>query len=129
MLRCRQIYEPVEPKDGFRILVDRLWPRGLKRENAAFDEWLKIIAPSNELRTWYRHHAERWSEFEVRYQGELTSAEAVRELGRLREIAAAGTLTLLTATRAIETSHLAVLRELLVWPLTDHGGVVGGYEL
>ena len=113
MLRYRRIYEPVEPEDGFRILVDRLWPRGLKRENTAFDEWLKIIAPSNELRKWYRHHAERRSEFEARYQDELTSAEAVRELGRLREIAASGTLTLLTATRAIETSHLAVLRGLL----------------
>jgi uncharacterized protein YeaO (DUF488 family) len=113
MLLYRRIYEPVEPEDGFRILVDRLWPRGLKRENAAFDEWLKLIAPSNELRTWYGHRPERRSEFEARYQGELTSAEAVRELGRLREIAASGTLTLLTATRAIETSHLAVLRELL----------------
>jgi uncharacterized protein YeaO (DUF488 family) len=113
MLRYRRIYEPVEAKDGFRILVDRLWPRGPKRGNAAFDEWLKIIAPSNELRTWYGHHQERWTEFEARYRGELTSPEAVRELGRLREIAASGTLTLLTATRAIETSHLAVLRELL----------------
>ena len=113
MLRYRRIYEPVEPEDGFRILVDRLWPRELKRENAAFDEWLKNISPSNELRTWYGHRPERWTEFEERYQGELTSPEAVRERERLREIAASGTLTLLTATPAIETSHLAVLRKLL----------------
>jgi len=113
MLRYKRIYEPVDREDGVRILVERLWPRGLKRENAAFDGWLKIIAPSHELRTWHRHHPEHWTEFEARYKGELSSPEAVRELGRLREIAASGTLTLLTATRAIETSHLAVLHELL----------------
>jgi uncharacterized protein YeaO (DUF488 family) len=113
MLRAKQIYEPAEAGDGFRVLVDRLWPRGLKREQAAFDEWLKSIAPSNELRKWYGHRPERWTEFAERYRGELTATEAARELERLREIAATGTLTLLTATRAIETSHVAVFLKLL----------------
>ena len=84
MLRLKRVYEPAARLDGYRILVDRLWPRGLSKENAAIDEWLKEIAPSAELRRWFGHDAEKWREFRRRYEGELRAREAlVREIAAL----------------------------------------------
>jgi uncharacterized protein YeaO (DUF488 family) len=113
MIRCKRIYEPSERGDGYRVLVDRLWPRGLKKEEAAFDVWIKDIAPSTELRQWYGHRSEAWPEFQQRYRQELKRPEAAAELEKLREIAAKRPLTLLTATKEVAESHAAVLKAVL----------------
>lgn len=109
-MRVRRAYEEPAPDDGRRVLVDRLWPRGLAKADAAVDEWLKAVAPSAELRKWYAHEPERFAEFARRYRAELHGAEA---LGHLRDLAGAGPLTLLTATRDLEHAHTAVLAPLL----------------
>lgn len=80
-LSVKRVYDEPTPEDGLRILVDRLWPRGLSKEGARIDVWLKSVAPSNELRKWYRHDVQKWTEFRKRYFMELdASAEAVNEL-------------------------------------------------
>ncbi|MGW7552375.1 DUF488 domain-containing protein [Streptomyces rimosus] len=112
-IRQRRVYEEPEAADGARVLVDRLWPRGVAKEAAHLDEWCKDVAPSKELRTWYGHRPERYAEFARRYRHELVGSPARAALGRLREYAAAGPLTLLTATKSVEESHLAVLAEVL----------------
>lgn len=110
-VRIRRVYEAVEPDDGTRVLVDRLWPRGLAKTDAAFDDWLKTAAPSAELRKWYGHDPGKYAEFADRYRAELAEAgsAASEALGRLVELAAEGTLTLLTATKDLEHSHPQVL--------------------
>ena len=75
MLRLKRVYEPAARLDGYRILVDRLWPRGLSKENAAIDEWMKDIAPSAELRRWFGHDPEKWPEFRRHYERELRARE------------------------------------------------------
>lgn len=85
-IRVKRVYEPAEKSDGQRVLVDRLWPRGVSKEKAALTLWLKAIAPSEELRKWFDHRAERWDAFRERYATELDSREeALRELGNLLE--------------------------------------------
>ena len=113
MIRCKRIYDSSETSDGYRVLVDRLWPRGLKRDQAAFDAWVKDIAPSSELRKWYGHRSERWPEFQLRYRRELARPEAAEELEQLRRRAKGRALTLLTATRNIAESHASVLKSVL----------------
>ncbi|MFI6082150.1 DUF488 domain-containing protein [Streptomyces sp. NPDC051217] len=110
-VRVRRVYEAPGPDDGTRVLVDRLWPRGLARTGAAFDDWLKDAAPSAELRKWYGHDPGKYEEFADRYRAELAAAgsTAADALERLREVAAGGTLTLLTATKDLEHSHPLVL--------------------
>ncbi|MFD3918331.1 DUF488 domain-containing protein [Streptomyces sp. NPDC058595] len=110
-VRIRRAYEAAEPGDGTRVLVDRLWPRGLAKTDAVFDDWLKTAAPSAELRKWYGHDPERFPEFADRYRAELAEAgsAASEALERLVELAAEGTLTLLTATKDLEHSHPRVL--------------------
>ena len=76
-LPIKRVYEPPSKEDGFRVLVDRLWPRGLKKETAAIDEWAKDLAPSNELRKWFDHDPERWAGFQQRYKEELKANPAV----------------------------------------------------
>ena len=71
MITIKRVYEPTSPDDGYRVLVDRLWPRGLSKENAHIDEWLKEVAPTNELRKWFNHDPAKWEEFRTRYQKEL----------------------------------------------------------
>lgn len=110
-IRIRRVYEPASPQDGYRILVDRLWPRGISKAELVIEEWPKVLAPSNELRKWYGHVPERFPEFRQRYLAELDTEAARVELERLRGIE--GTLTLLTATRETEGSHATVLAELL----------------
>jgi uncharacterized protein YeaO (DUF488 family) len=112
-VRVRRVYEEPADGDGTRVLVDRLWPRGLSKAAARLDEWCKDVAPSPELRRWYGHAPERFAEFGRRYRAELEAPERVRALAHLRDLAGEGTLTLLTATRRPELSEAAVLAGLL----------------
>ncbi|MFG3118847.1 DUF488 domain-containing protein [Streptomyces sp. NPDC048197] len=113
-IRARRVYEPAEKADGARVLVDRLWPRGLSKEDARLTEWCKEVAPSTELRRWYGHEEARFERFAERYRAELAQEEAAGEaLQRLRGLADQGPLTLLTATKEVPLSHVAVLVEVL----------------
>jgi uncharacterized protein YeaO (DUF488 family) len=108
----QRVYD-ASPDDGARVLVDRLWPRGLSKEAAHLDAWLREVAPSNELRRWYGHDPERYEEFRGRYLAELEDDTHREAAERLRALADDGPVTLLTATRDPEISHTAVLAEWL----------------
>lgn len=110
----RRIYEDSSPKDGRRVLVDRVWPRGMRKEDAHLDEWLRDAAPSTELRRWYSHEPGRFDEFRRRYLTELREPARRNAVDRLRDMADHGKLTLLTATRDVEHSQAAVLAEWLL---------------
>ncbi|MEU1374060.1 DUF488 family protein [Streptomyces triculaminicus] len=112
-VRVRRVYDPPEKADGGRVLVDRIWPRGVSKEAAALDEWCKDVAPSTELRTWYGHDPARFDEFSRRYREELRDADHTEALRHLGELARHGTLTLLTATKDSDISAAAVLQEVL----------------
>lgn len=112
-VRLRRVYEEPQPGGGTRVLVDRLWPRGLARQQARIDTWLKAVAPSDGLRRWYGHDPARFDEFSCRYLDELADPERGQALRQLREMAAAGPVTLLTATRDLAHSQAAVLSRLL----------------
>jgi uncharacterized protein YeaO (DUF488 family) len=109
----RRVYDPPADSDGKRVLVDGLWPRGLSKQAAALDEWLRAIAPSAELRRWYGHDPGKFAEFRDRYEQELAEPERAAALLKLRELAASGPVSLLTATRDAARSHAAVLAERL----------------
>jgi len=110
----KRVYAEPSPDDGTRVLVDRLWPRGLGRERAAVDAWLRDVAPSTDLRRWYGHRPELAREFRMRYLEELATVAATADaLRALRELADAGPVTLLTATAVIDGSHLPVLRDVI----------------
>ncbi|GLR51646.1 DUF488 domain-containing protein [Shinella yambaruensis] len=106
----KRIYDEADPADGTRILVDRLWPRGLSKQKAGFDLWMKDVAPSSALRKWFDHKPERWPEFQARYREELQGNPALEDL---RERAEAGTVTLLYGARNREFNHAAVLADVL----------------
>jgi uncharacterized protein YeaO (DUF488 family) len=108
-VRLRRVYDQPSPADGTRVLVDRVWPRGLAKATAGIDEWAKAVAPSTELRRWYGHDPSRFDEFRRRYEQELASPEGRAAVRHLRELARSGPLTLLTATRDIAHSQAAVL--------------------
>ncbi|MFJ8130038.1 DUF488 domain-containing protein [Streptomyces hydrogenans] len=113
-VRVRRVYDPPAPDDGVRVLVDRLWPRGLAKADAHVDEWPKALTPSTELRRWYHGPGEGdYDEFRRRYEAELAAPDAADALDRLRALAETAPLTLLTATRHPETSHTTVLKEAL----------------
>jgi uncharacterized protein YeaO (DUF488 family) len=112
-VRLRRVYDPPDPADGHRVLVDRLWPRGLSKSAASLDEWVKAVAPSDELRRWYGHEVDKFAAFRERYQAELQAPERADALAHLRQLAGAGPLTLLTATRDVEHSEAAVLAAML----------------
>jgi uncharacterized protein YeaO (DUF488 family) len=112
-VRVRRVYEPPEPDDGVRVLVDRLWPRGLAKDAARVDEWPKGLTPSTELRRWYHAGEGSYAEFAGRYEAELDAPEAAGLLDHVRELAAGGPVTLLTASKNPDTSHAAVLARLL----------------
>jgi uncharacterized protein YeaO (DUF488 family) len=113
-VRVARIYEPATSDGGYRLLVDRLWPRGLRRDDARFDEWCKDIAPSTELRSWYGHRPDRFAEFTRRYRQQLADADHAGALRHLRELAESyPTLTLLTANKEVDLSHAAVLAEAI----------------
>lgn len=99
--------------EGVHVLVDRLWPRGIAKADVPYDEWLRDVAPSSELRRWYGHDPDRFAEFAQRYRAELGSEPAAPELDRLRAWAADGPVVLLTATRDVDHSHAQVLAEVL----------------
>jgi uncharacterized protein YeaO (DUF488 family) len=107
----KHIHEPASPDDGYRVLVARLWPRGISKERAALDEWARDLAPSDELRRWYGHDPARFEEFARRYRAELASHRA--ELSALRRRGRAGKVTLLFAARDAQTSNAAVLAKVL----------------
>ena len=110
-LRIRRAYDPPAPDDGCRVLVDRLWPRGLKRETAGVDRWLRELAPSNELRTWFAHDPARWDEFRQRYAEELQAPAATAALAELRGlIAVHPVVTLLYAARDTTCNNAEALR-------------------
>ena len=122
-IRVRRVYDAPSPSDGARVLVDRVWPRGLRKDAAHLDEWAKDAAPSTELRKWYGHDPARFDEFRRRYLDELSGAAQRKELGRLRALAAARPVTLLTATRDVEISQAAVLAQVLRQDVeSDQGG-------
>jgi uncharacterized protein YeaO (DUF488 family) len=102
-----------ETDEGARVLVDRVWPRGLAKAAARLDEWEKDVAPSTELRKWYGHDPEKFDEFRERYERELDDPDRREALHRLAERAEQGPLTLLTATKDVQLSQAAVLADLL----------------
>jgi uncharacterized protein YeaO (DUF488 family) len=108
-IRFHRAYDDASPEDGTRVLVDRLWPRGLRKDDAHFDAWLREVAPSTELRRWYGHDPQRFDEFRERYLAELRDTEHQQALGELDELARKGRITLLTATRDLDHSQAAVL--------------------
>ena len=112
-VKVGRAYDEPAPGDGARVLVDRIWPRGLSKDKARLDQWFKQVAPSTELRKWYSHDPERFEEFGRRYREELKDAERAQALKHLRELARSGTLTLLTATKHAEISEAAVLADLI----------------
>jgi uncharacterized protein YeaO (DUF488 family) len=112
-VQIRRIYSDPEPDDGARVLVDRVWPRGLAKAKADLDEWCKDVAPSTELRKWYGHDPGRFGEFARRYRIELEDPQRAQALAHLRALAEDRQLTILTATRELAISHAAVLGELI----------------
>lgn len=111
--KVRRIYEEPGPDDGVRVLVDRLWPRGLSKDEAHVDEWPKSLTPSTELRRWYHGPDGEYDEFCRRYEAELAEPAAAEALEKLRALAAEGPLTLLTAAKEPGRSHTSVLQRLL----------------
>jgi uncharacterized protein YeaO (DUF488 family) len=105
-----RLYDEAGPEDGQRVLVDRIWPRGVRKDDPRVGIWCKDVAPSKELREWYRHQPERFDEFAARYTEELHDSAALAEL---RKLTKHGVVTLVTATREIDGSHAAVLEKLL----------------
>lgn len=111
-LAIKRVYEPAAPADGYRILVDRLWPRGLSKERAAVDLWLKTVAPSTELRKWFGHDPGKWPELRRRYFAELAGhAEAVDQI---RALAQRQRVTLVYGARDSEHNNAAALRDYLL---------------
>jgi len=113
-VRIKRVYDPAATGDGARVLVDRLWPRGLTKAAAAVDMWLKDVAPSHELRKWYHAHPAQWSEFRKRYLRELGNETAHTALQQLHDLAhkRAG-VTLLFASKSMEQNHALVLQQLV----------------
>jgi uncharacterized protein YeaO (DUF488 family) len=111
-VRLKRAYEKPSSEDGTRVLVDRLWPRGVSKADAAIDWWAKEIAPSPELRKWFGHDPGRWQEFRRRYRGEIDGH--AEELARLRDLVRRGTVTLVFAARDEEHNDAVVLREVLL---------------
>jgi len=110
-VRLKRAYEPAERSDGYRVLIDRIWPRGVSKERAHLDEWARELAPSSELRRWFGHDPAKFEEFRRRYRDELAAqGEKLRELrGRARK----GTLTLVYSARDVEHNDAVVLAEVL----------------
>lgn len=114
MITTKRVYAAPSIDDGYRVLVDRLWPRGLTREKAALDAWLKEIAPSPGLRRWFGHEPARWAEFQARYRAELGAPGAQALLADLQERAARGNVTLLYATKSETQNSALVVRDILL---------------
>jgi uncharacterized protein YeaO (DUF488 family) len=117
MVTIKRAYEAASRSDGTRILVDRLWPRGLKKDEAHIKKWMRELGPSNELRKSFGHDPKRWENFHQRYLNELKRIEAQPLLEELLNIARKGKLTLVYSARDQEHNQAAVLKELLDWQL------------
>jgi uncharacterized protein YeaO (DUF488 family) len=114
MVKTKRIYDKVEKDDGIRVLVDKLWPRGLKKEEIKIDLWLKRVAPSTELRRWFSHDPSRWKEFCEKYKQELTKDEEKRKaLMELIKLASRGNLTLIYSAKDKEHNNAVVLKKLV----------------
>ena len=111
-IKLKRAYDPPSREDGTRILVDRLWPRGISREKAALDQWMKEIAPSTELRKWFHHDPKRWTEFRHRYAEELRQHPDL--VAELRSLAREGTVTLVYAAHDETHNDAIVLRDVLL---------------
>jgi uncharacterized protein YeaO (DUF488 family) len=111
MIRLKRIYDPPSPDDGFRVLVDRLWPRGIKKEDAALDLWARDLAPSDALRKWFHHEVSNWDEFERRYRAEL--AQMPDAVAALREQCVGRTVTLLFGAKDETHNQAVVLKSVL----------------
>ena len=112
MIRLKRVYEPPDKKDGWRVLVDRLWPRGLTKEKAGVDVWMKEIAPSDALRKWFGHEAEKWSSFEKKYRAELaTKKDLLQELRKMEK--EHGTVTLLFGRKDEKQNQAVVIASAL----------------
>ncbi len=117
-IRIKRVYESKSPGDGCRVLIDRLWPRGMRRETLAYDSWGKDLAPSDDLRRWFHEDPDsRWAEFGRRYETELQHSQAVRKF--LRDIAGAQTVTLLYASKNETENHALILQRYLERCLSD----------
>jgi uncharacterized protein YeaO (DUF488 family) len=119
-VRVKRAYEPVTPSDGYRVLIDRLWPRGVSREGARLDAWDKDLAPSTELREWFGHEPDRFDEFSRRYVEELRAHRP--RIAELRRRAREGTLTLVHSARDTEHNDAVVLAEVLRRGLPSRDG-------
>ena len=113
MIVSKRAYEPAERSDGYRVLIDRLWPRGVSKAKARLDAWEKEIAPTPELREWYRHDPAKWPEFRARYTRELRNSRPKAILADIARRARRGRVTLVYASRAAEISDVAVLERVL----------------
>lgn len=113
MVQVKRVYTAAANDDGTRVLVDRIWPRGVSKDKAALDEWLKAVAPSTELRKWFGHDPAKWTEFCQRYRTELQEPERAESVARLRELHAAGPLTLVFAAKDEAHNNAVVLKNLL----------------
>ena len=111
MLKIKRVYDPPSPNDGKRILIDRLWPRGLKKEDAKVDDWIKEVAPSTELRTWYGHDPKKWSEFKRRFFFELQRRQDLGE--GIVSASRKGTVTLLFGSREERFNNAVALKEFV----------------
>jgi uncharacterized protein YeaO (DUF488 family) len=116
MIATRRAYGPASPRDGYRVLIDRLWPRGVSKAKAKLDAWEKDVAPSRELRKWYGHDPAKWPEFRRRYTRELRAPASRAILNDLARRAKRGRVTLVYASRAAEISDVAVLERILKKP-------------
>ncbi|WP_102144703.1 DUF488 domain-containing protein [Mycobacterium hubeiense] len=112
-VRVARVYQDQEPADGERVLVDRLWPRGFRKDDPRVGRWLPNVAPSTELRQWYGHKPERFDDFVARYTAELQTPDGAAALDELRQLVRAGPVTLVTAARDVDRSQAAVLADLL----------------
>ncbi len=110
-VRTKRIYEPAEDSDGYRVLIDHVWPRGVSRERARLDDWVRELAPSDELRTWFSHVPARFGEFRTRYRDELAAHGDMLE--KLRKQAGRGRVTIVYAARDREHNNAVVMAELL----------------
>jgi uncharacterized protein YeaO (DUF488 family) len=115
-VRVGRVYDERAPGEGTRVLVDRLWPRGIRKDDPRIDEWMPEVAPSKELRSWYGHEPSLFAEFSGRYEHELGGGEQSEALATLRDLARGGPVTLLTATRDVAHSQAVVLARLLEPP-------------
>jgi uncharacterized protein YeaO (DUF488 family) len=108
-VHLKRVYDLPAPDDGVRVLVDRVWPRGITRDAAHIDEWLKELGPSTELRKWFNHDPARWNEFQSRYHAELQAPEQRERLDHLRQLAGGKRLTLVYSARDTEHNQAAVI--------------------